>query len=290
MLPHSYFVNDHRQLYPRPFAHVATRKEHGLRDEGVIFGNFGQLYKVEPKLFDVWAKIVRATPNATLWLLKFPKEAVTRLEQQASARGLGAEQMVLSSLLPIDTHVASKALCDVALDTAMFNGHTTGADTLWTGSPLVSMPGVQMRSRAGASMAFALGVTSFLARSLDDYQQIAQRLGSSRRRLQHARRRLESAIDTSPLFDTALWAKVQPASVDASFSILTCSLLCMPVCVPLPARVCQQRLLCAVYLPWPCNLNGTWHCVSVVRRRSSVHGLRCGTRLWLLAQSIQCTS
>ena len=207
MLPHSYFVNDHRQLYPRPFAHIPTRKEHGLRERGVIYGNFGQLYKVEPKLFDVWTKIVIATPNATLWLLKFPKEAVTRLLQQASARGLGTDQMVLSSLLPIDTHVASKGLCDVALDTAMFNGHTTGADTLWTGSPLVSMPGLQMRSRAGASMAFALGVTTFLARSLDDYQQIAQHLGRSRRHLQRARRRLETAINTSPLFDTALWAK-----------------------------------------------------------------------------------
>ena len=37
---------------------------------------------------------------------------------------------VLSGLLPIDTHVAIKALADVALDTAMFNGHTTAADTL----------------------------------------------------------------------------------------------------------------------------------------------------------------
>ena len=76
------------------------------------------------------------------------------------------KQMVLSGLLPIDSHLAIKALSDIALDTAVFNGHTTGADTLWTGTPLVSLSGEQMRSRAGASMAYSLGVTPFLVRSL----------------------------------------------------------------------------------------------------------------------------
>ena len=79
-LPHSYFVNDHRQLYPRPFTSSPSRADHGLPASGVVLGNFGQLYKVEPKLFDVWVNIVKATPNATLWLLKFPKEAVKRLQ------------------------------------------------------------------------------------------------------------------------------------------------------------------------------------------------------------------
>lgn len=79
-LPHSYFVNDHRQLYPRPFASSPQRAEYGLPQDAVVLGNFGQLYKVEPGLFDVWTNIVKATPNATLWLLKFPKEAVKRLE------------------------------------------------------------------------------------------------------------------------------------------------------------------------------------------------------------------
>jgi hypothetical protein len=52
---------------------------------------------------------------------------------------------VLSGLLPIDTHVAIKALADVALDTAMFNGHTTAADTLWTGTHLLLAPPAGMQ-------------------------------------------------------------------------------------------------------------------------------------------------
>ena len=116
--------------------------------------------------------------------------------------------MVLSALLPIDTHLASKAQCDVALDTYMFNGHTTGADTLWTATPLITLASEQMRSRAGASMAMSLGVTSFITRSLQDYEAVAVRLASSPTRLARAKRRMEEALESSPFFDTALWAKV----------------------------------------------------------------------------------
>lgn len=53
---------------------------------------------MEPGLFDVWTNIVKATPNATLWLLKFPKEAVKRLEVSV-LRGFRAscQQLMASS-------------------------------------------------------------------------------------------------------------------------------------------------------------------------------------------------
>ena len=70
------------------------------------------------------------------------------------------------------------------------------------------MASEQMRSRAGASMAYALGLTTFIARNLDDYQAVALRLASSRPRLRAARRRMEAAIESEPFFDTPLWAKV----------------------------------------------------------------------------------
>lgn len=141
--------------------------------------------------------------------------------------------MVLSGLLPIDSHLASKALCDVALDTYMFNGHTTGADTLWTGTPLITLASEQMRSRAGASMARALGVTCFITRTLQDYEAVAVRLASSPTRLARAKRRMEEALETSPFFDTALWAKVarlpRPAPCSPCASLLHFAYALRPV-------------------------------------------------------------
>ena len=49
-MPHSYFVNDHRQSYPAEFpaAELATRSELGLPTEKFVFASFNQLYKITP--------------------------------------------------------------------------------------------------------------------------------------------------------------------------------------------------------------------------------------------------
>ena len=141
-VPHSYFVTDHRQLYPRPFeghydrgpaaapAAAAGRAAHALPPPHTpVIGNFGQLYKVEPRLFDAWARILKrlsaaaAGPGtdggggrgggcsvqgganctgegAVLWLLQFPPEATSRLRAQADARRLPSAQ-VRPSLSPL---------------------------------------------------------------------------------------------------------------------------------------------------------------------------------------------
>lgn len=36
-------------------------------------------------------------------------------------------------------------LADVCLDTPLCNGHTTGMDVLWAGTPMVTMPGENTR-------------------------------------------------------------------------------------------------------------------------------------------------
>ncbi|KAK4992089.1 hypothetical protein LTR66_006386, partial [Elasticomyces elasticus] len=43
-----------------------------LPDDAVIFGNFNQLYKIEPTIFRTWLRILARVPNAILWLLRFP--------------------------------------------------------------------------------------------------------------------------------------------------------------------------------------------------------------------------
>ena len=98
----------------------------------------------------------------------------------------------------------------------MFNGHTTGADTLWAGVPLVSLPGEQMRSRAGASMAHALGETRFLARTPREYEDLAVRLAGSRARRAAAKAAVRAAADASPFFDTAQWTR----SFERTFRLL----------------------------------------------------------------------
>ena len=39
-----------------------------------------------------------------------------------------------------EEHVRRGQLADVCLDTPLCNGHTTGMDVLWAGTPMVTMP------------------------------------------------------------------------------------------------------------------------------------------------------
>jgi len=42
--------------------------------------------------------------------------------------------------------------CDLFLDPPKYNSHTTGADSLWMGVPLLTLPGKRFASRVGSSL------------------------------------------------------------------------------------------------------------------------------------------
>lgn len=57
--------------------------------------------------------------------------------------GLPASRTIFSPVAPKEEHVRRGQLADVCLDTPLCNGHTTGMDVLWAGTPMVTMPGEQ---------------------------------------------------------------------------------------------------------------------------------------------------
>ena len=82
-LPHSYFVNDHRQSARAAIAvagldatavekNSPSRAQYGIPDDVFVFCNFNQLYKIDPFIFDVWMRVLRSVPRSVLWLLRFP--------------------------------------------------------------------------------------------------------------------------------------------------------------------------------------------------------------------------
>lgn len=52
-------------------------------EDYVIFANFNQLYKLDPKIFKVWMQILKRIPKSILWLLRFPPSGETYLRQTA---------------------------------------------------------------------------------------------------------------------------------------------------------------------------------------------------------------
>ncbi|KIW32418.1 uncharacterized protein PV07_03967 [Cladophialophora immunda] len=207
-----------------------------LSDSAVILGNFNQLYKIDPATFDMYLQILRAVPNAILWLLRFPDLGEQNLKRYAEkwAGKQVAERIVFTDVAAKGTHITRASVVDLFLDTPECNAHTTAADTVWSGTPIVTWGKwkYKMCSRmAGSIVASALpegregdeARRDLLVQSEKQYIDTAidlaldlkytssesngQRIGRGRGRLVDLRRMLWEGRWTSRLFDTKRWVR-----------------------------------------------------------------------------------
>ena len=190
VLPGCYQLNDHGQLYGgalarRGAAELATSSppEAGLYDGAAFnptrafsFANFNQLMKVAPDVFGVWAGALLRAPASRVALLtgvtaaRLQYGAPTRnLRAELAAAGVAPARLLRGGALAKTEHLRRAADCDVAIDTLSYNSHTTGADVLWAGVPLVTQSGSYLASRVGRSLGENAGVPHARVASLKAY-------------------------------------------------------------------------------------------------------------------------
>ncbi|KAF1949530.1 hypothetical protein CC80DRAFT_270841 [Byssothecium circinans] len=199
-----------------------------LPDDAIILGNFNQLYKIEPTTFRTWLRILRRLPKAVLWLLRFPDLGETNLRQIALQWGGPevASRVIFTDVAQKSQHIARARVCDLFLDTPECNAHTTAADVLWSGTPLLTLPRYKykMCSRMAASIlkgalpkspAGLQAAKDLIAGSDEEYEDMAVKLGSdciyqghrATGRLSQLRRLLYESRWSSALFDTKRWTR-----------------------------------------------------------------------------------
>lgn len=112
--------------------------------------------QIEPTTFRTWLRILARVPKAVLWLLRFPDLGETNL--RALAKEWAGEEVtsriIFTDVAPKLQHISRAQVCDVFLDTPECNAHTTAADVLWSGTPLLTFPRhkYKMCSRIAASI------------------------------------------------------------------------------------------------------------------------------------------
>uniref|UniRef100_A0A3B3SY28 UDP-N-acetylglucosamine--peptide N-acetylglucosaminyltransferase 110 kDa subunit n=1 Tax=Paramormyrops kingsleyae TaxID=1676925 RepID=A0A3B3SY28_9TELE len=181
---------------------VTTRSQYGLPEDSIVYCNFNQLYKIDPPTLQMWVNILKRVPNSVLWLLRFPAVGEPNIQQCAQSMGLPISRIIFSPVAPKEEHVRRGQLADVCLDTPLCNGHTTGMDVLWAGTPMVTMPGETLASRVAASQLTCLGCPELIAMSRQDYEDVAVKLGTDMEYLKMVRARVWKQRICSPLFNT----------------------------------------------------------------------------------------
>lgn len=184
---------------------VTTRQQYNLPENAVVYCNFNQLYKIDPQILSVWVNILKRVPNSVLWLLRFPVIGETNIVARAAQLGLSPDRIIFSNVAAKEEHVRRGQLADVCLDTPLCNGHTTGMDVLWAGTPMVTLPLETLASRVASSQLTCLGTPELIASSYEEYEDIAVRLGSDREYLKAIRAKVWQARTDSSLFDVKLY-------------------------------------------------------------------------------------
>lgn len=77
---------------------------------------------------------------------------------KARKRGLRHDQIVFSDVAPKEEHLHRCVLADLALDTIVYNSHSSAVDVLWAGTPMITMPGEKMCQRASAGLLKGCGL------------------------------------------------------------------------------------------------------------------------------------
>ncbi len=198
-LPHCYLPYDDRNALGR----IPDRSEAGLPPRGFVFCAFTSVHKINPALFDVWMRLLGATPDSVLWLRAMPEAVSAKLRAEAAERGIDAARLVIAPRIGATAeHLARHALADLFLDTFPYNAHSTACDSLWAGVPVLTVAGEGFASRVAASALTALKMPELIVRSLPEYESLALRIAGDASLLGQLRERLRTQRGRSPLFNT----------------------------------------------------------------------------------------
>jgi predicted O-linked N-acetylglucosamine transferase (SPINDLY family) len=199
-----YQVNDWKRPHPE---NVVSRRELGLPEDAFVFCGFHNAFKITPREFDIWMRLLKNVNGSVLWLLSDSEDVKENLRQEADRRGVSPHRLVFAPRVEISLHLARLQAADLFLDALACNAHTTASDTLWMGLPVVTMLGATFISRVAASLLTTAGLPELVTRSEAEYEALALDLATHPHKLARLKQHLNRHRKTCPLFDTALFAK-----------------------------------------------------------------------------------
>jgi protein O-GlcNAc transferase len=203
-LPNTYQPTDNTRIIS---GKVITREGMGLPSDGFVFCCFNNNYKISPKEFDIWMRLMAKVEGSVLWLLKSNKWAEGNLKKEAEARGISGDRVIFAEKVENSEHLARHSLADLFLDTFNCNAHTTASDALWVGLPVITKVGQGFAARVAGSLLHAVGLSELATKTEEDYEALILEYATNPKKLAEIKEKLATNRLTQPLFNTELYTK-----------------------------------------------------------------------------------
>jgi len=182
----------------------------------VTLASFSRLDKISHDVVVLWARLLRALPNAKLLMAGIPVwgTGFDRVRAWFETEGIGAERLVFHPRSGMHEYLSLHHQADLCLDTFPYGGGTTTCHALWMGLPTLTKVG---QGPAGNFSRWALThlglVDEFVARDNDDFVRKGLACLQDLPRLADLRQTLRQRMNHSMLLQPTLAA----AAVSAAF-------------------------------------------------------------------------
>jgi predicted O-linked N-acetylglucosamine transferase (SPINDLY family) len=167
----------------------------------VTFGCLNAFCKTNPRVFELWSKVLVEFENSKMLLLSRPGSHLERTLSIFQSHGVPRSRIEFVDYQPMDQYLRTYHRIDIGLDTFPYNGHTTSLEALWMGVPVVTLVGETAVSRAGWCQLNNIGLGELAAHDDRQFVEIASGLATDLTRLAELRAGLRQRMEHSPLMD-----------------------------------------------------------------------------------------
>jgi len=171
------------------------------------FGCLNAFAKVTDFTLALWAQLLRRVPDARLLVYARTEAHRGRVRRALREAGLAESRAAFVGYQSLASYLVTYSEIDVALDPHPYGGGTTTCDALWMGVPVVSLAGRTAVSRAGSTLLSNVGLERLVARSGEQYVDLAADLIRDTAGLAELRRELRARLETSAVMDAPRFAR-----------------------------------------------------------------------------------
>lgn len=193
-----YQINDYAAT-PKP--RTPPRDKVGLPADRPVIGMFNAINKVGSEVWRTWMRVLQAVPEAVFWVLDPGQAARENLSRAAAAQGVDPQRIVWAPKLRHQVHWARLGCCDLILDPWPYGGHTSTADALFAGVPVIAMDCGNFAGRVSGALLRAAGLGVLVQSDVERYVRTAVGLLRNRAELDKARRFIAEKVPTSDVFN-----------------------------------------------------------------------------------------
>ncbi len=142
----------------------------------LTFGSPHNLAKLNHRVYDVWAAILKRLPGSRLVFVRdtLTGSAAANVLQQFAMRDIAPWRIDIRPVCG-PAYFAAYRDIDIVLDTFPYTGGTTTYDALWMGCPVITLAGERPAERSSATILYHAGLSDWITTTIEGYVACAVR-------------------------------------------------------------------------------------------------------------------